>query len=85
MEEPGKIINETSPILYRLIAKKLLKRFPGRKVSREQAKRVLGICFKIGKEKRMVFKELEDYGLLIFESKHEYYINYREVESDGED
>ncbi len=84
MEKPGKIINQTSPILYRLIAKKLLDRCPGRKISREEAKRILGLCFKIGKEKRMVFKELEDYGLLIFESKNKYYINYREVEYDGE-
>ena len=84
MEIPGKIINQTSPVMYRLIAKKLLDRCPGRKITREEAKRILGLCFKIGREKRLIFKELEDYGLLIFVSKHEYYINYEEVEYDEE-
>lgn len=53
-----------------------------RKVSRANAKRVLGLCFKVGKNKSKVLKELEDYGLLIFVNKHEYYVNYQEVEED---
>ncbi len=84
METPGTIINQTSPVIYREIAKKLLQRYPGRKVTREEAKKVLGMCFKIGKNKQKVFKELEDYGLLIFESRREYYINYQEVNDDEE-
>lgn len=84
METPGTIINQTSPVIYREIAKKLLERYPTRMVSREDAKKVLGMCFKIGKNKQKVFKELEDYGLLIFESRKQYYINYREVEEDDE-
>lgn len=68
--------------MYRLMAKKLLERYPLRKVTRIEAKRVLGMCFKVGKEKPRVFKELEDYGLLIFVSKTQYYINYLEVEHD---
>lgn len=85
METPGTIINQTSPTIYREIAKKLLQRYPSRMVSREEAKKVLGMCFKIGKNKQKVFKELEDYGLIIFESKHLYYINYREVDEEDED
>lgn len=81
-ELPGKIINQESPVLYRQIARKLLEKYPQRKVTRDEAKRILGLCFKIGKEKRKVFEELEDYGLLIFVSKHEYYINYREVQDE---
>lgn len=80
--KPGEIINQESPVMYRLIAKKLLERYPGRKISREEAKTTLGLCFKIGREKKLVFKEMEDYGLIIFVNKCEYYINYREVEYD---
>lgn len=82
MMKPGKIINQESPVLYRLIAKKLLDKYPGRKITREEAKRILGLCFKIGREKKLVFKEMEDYGLLVFVNKCEYYINYEEVEDE---
>lgn len=81
---PGEIINKESPILYRKIAKKLLEKYPYRKISREEAKRVLGLCFKIGKYKSQVFKELEDYGLLIWVTKRQYYINYVEPIDDEE-
>lgn len=81
MEEtfPGKIINLEAPFLYRLITKKLLDRFPQRRITRGEAKRILGVCFKIGKNKNVVFKELEGYGLLIPSRRNEYYIAYEEI------
>lgn len=79
----GDIINQASPVLYRQIAKKLLERFPSRKVTRDQARRTLGLCFKIHRKyKNKVFKELEDYGLLVPVNKHEFYIHYQELDGD---
>lgn len=76
------VINLESPIMYRLIAKKLLQKYPQRKITRVQAKRILGLCFKIGKEKKLVLKEMEDYGMIIFVNRQEYYINYHILEED---
>ena len=70
--------------MYREIAKKLLSKYPGRIITKKEAKHVLCFCFKIGKYKRKVFQELEDYGMLIFINKQEYYINYVEFEGEEE-
>jgi len=79
----GEIINKESPTLYRQIAKKLLEKYPNRKITRDEARRVLGLCFKVGRKyKGRVFKELEDYGLLIFVNKHEFFINYIDLEAE---
>ena len=75
-EIPGLLINKESPTLYREIAKKLLERYPYRRVTKAEAKRILGLCFKVGKYKQKVFKELENYGLIIFIDNKNYYINY---------
>lgn len=77
------IINQEAPSLYRQIAKKLLEKYPFRKITRSEAKRMLGLCFKINRRhKRRVFEELEAYGLLVFVNNHEFYINYQELEDD---
>ena len=73
---PGAEINRLAPTLYREICRKLLDKFPYRRVTKAQAKRVLGLCFKVGKYKQKVFHELEEYGLLIFIDKNNYYINW---------
>jgi len=80
---PGVVINENAPTLYRQIAKKLLEKYPFRKITRNEARRMLGLCFKINRQyKRKVFEELEGYGLLVFVNKSEFYINYEEIEGD---
>lgn len=79
----GDLINQEAPTLYRHIAKKMMQKSRLRKISRKDAKRILGLCFKVGKDKNKIFKELEDYGLLIFVNRHEYYIHYEEVEDEG--
>jgi len=77
------VINENAPTLYRQIAKKLLEKYPFRKITRNEARRMLGLCFKINRQyKRKVFEELEGYGLLVFVNKSEFYINYEEIEGD---
>ncbi len=77
------VINKEAPTLYRQIAKKLLEKYPFRKITRNEARRVLGLCFKINNQfKRKVFEELEEYGLLVFVNKSEFYINYQELEED---
>ena len=81
-EKPGLLINKESPTIYREIAKKMLMRYPYRRITKAQSKDILGLCFKVGKYKQKVFKELEEYGLLIFIDNKNYYINY--VDWDGE-
>lgn len=79
MKQPGKILNMESPIIYRRIVEKMLQKFPGRRITRDEAKYILGCSFKISKDKQIVMKELEKFGLLIYVNKQEYYLNYEEV------
>ncbi len=80
------LINKHSPILYRQIAKKLLERFPMGNVTRKQARRTLGLCFKVHrKHKNRVFKELEDYGLLVPANKSLFYIHYQPLQGEEDE
>lgn len=84
-ETPGLLINKEAPTLYRKIAKKFLERYPYRRITKGEAKRILGFCFKVGKYKQKVFKELESYGLIIFIDNKNYYINYVDWNEEIED
>jgi len=75
----GEVLNREAPRMYREMAKKLYERH-GERVSRSQAKDTLGLCFKIGKYKKVVLNELVDFGLLIFANKQTFFVNYMELE-----
>ena len=78
---PANIASEAAPELYKQIAKKFLERFPLRKITREQARRTLGLCFKVRRQqKNIVLRELVDYGLIVVVNKQEFLIHYNEIE-----
>lgn len=71
------IINLEAPVLYHMVAEKLICKFPHRRISRKELKMTLGYSFKIDKQhQNRVVNELEDYGMVIMVNKFDYFINW---------